>query len=115
MVFFDLSQFIYKPQIPLRNVPIKGKDCLIPVHPVFIISIVESDIGFLYKIYGADHCNGLLCPEYYAYFDMNGNCIYDMNVDDNFNELSKYHIKQTSLKEVTMLDFWIDRYRKEFW
>lgn len=98
----------YKPQIPLRNVSIKGRDCLIPIHPVFDISLLESDSGTLYRVYGANHCNGMGCPEYYAYFDMNGNCIFDNNVNENFNELEKYNINRTSLKDVSMLNFWMD-------
>ncbi|HHT52931.1 MAG: hypothetical protein PHR19_08560 [Bacteroidales bacterium] len=79
--------------------------------PIVDISILETDSSFVYMVYGVDYCCGVKCTEYIALFNINGQCIYDSEINGS-NLLEKtikdYKIKfEVPLQNKTIIDIWV--------
>lgn len=64
------------------------------------VCLLKREFDSIYYIYGSGLCNGTLCPEYYMFFDQNGNLLCDGYSDIYAQEFKKKKITtlQNSLK-----------------
>jgi hypothetical protein len=77
LFFYKNGEMIKKYEIPTERVTKKTnrhkKVALISV-PVFDICLLKGDSIEVYKVYGANYCNGM-CPEFFGLYSMTGEMI----------------------------------------
>lgn len=118
IIFYDSLKNVirqFKPNFDLIKVEsVRNKKLKMVSIYIWEICIVNSSKGDLYSIYGSGFCNGVLCPEYKAYFNKKGELL-DFGYSDIYAKREKMNAISKIEKELRISSK-ADKYKKiDYW
>jgi hypothetical protein len=102
LIFYKNEKIISEYEIPVEKIVKNTKEqkqaSLVSI-PVFDLCLLKGSNIEVYKIYGANYCNGILCPEFTGLYSMEGKMITEYSAakkyfsgEDSYDFLTKNKI-----------------------